>query len=167
MVATRALLFILLLTTTYSQTRMAPRPGRFDAGIEQQLANDLRGKQEYQDISFGVEDGVVTLAGNVRLHSERLALETRVRSLKHVAAVRSFVLLEPPTVADDILSGQLVAALRRADLEDLRVTAHEGKVEIAGDVTDRRQWSRVVNLVWSTPGVREADFRLRLMNSSN
>jgi osmotically-inducible protein OsmY len=145
-----------------TQTRTAPKPGRFDARIEQRLAKELHGKAEFERVRFAVEDGVVTLAGKVRLHSERVNVENSARSLEHVFAVRNFIVLDPPVVADNLLFGRLRTALRDAKLEHLHIEAHEGRVELSGDVYNRQEWSRAVNLVWNTPGVREAEFQLRI-----
>ena len=150
-----------------AQERNTPRPGRFDAVIEQDVAKYLDGKPEFANIHFGVDDSVVTLTGSVRLHSERLRLENRVRDTKHVSALRSFVRLEPVPVADDLLSGSIRSALRNANLDHLQVIVHEGRVELSGEVQDRREWSRAVNLVWETPGEREAEFRIRVRGNEH
>jgi osmotically-inducible protein OsmY len=156
------LLLCMATVVAQTQTRTAPKPGRFDARIEQRLAKELHGKAEFGRVRFGVEDGVVTLAGKVRLHSERMNVENRARSLEHVSAVRNFIVLDPPVVSDDLLFDRLRTVLRDANLEHLNVKAHEGRVELSGEVYNRQQWSRAVNLVWNTLGVREAEFQLRV-----
>ncbi len=167
MLARLLVLVCTMALAVVAQERHTPRPGRFDPAIEQTVAQYLDGKAEFEHIHFGVDDSVVTITGSVRLHSERLRLESQVRGMRHVIAVRSFVLLDPVPVSDDLLSGRIRSALRGANLDHLQVVAHEGRVELAGDVQDRQQWSRAVNLVWETPGVREAEFRIRVRGNEH
>ena len=145
------------------QPRAAAKLGRYDAQIDQQIAKLLTGKKQFANVRYGVEDAVVTLEGKVELHSQRTALENSVRNIKHVADLRSYVVLDPTPVPDEQLFGRVRSALQNANLAQLTVKAHEGRVLVSGDVQSRRDWSRAVNLVWDTPGVKEAEFDIRVL----
>jgi osmotically-inducible protein OsmY len=155
--------FVLVAVGLVAQQTRETRGGRYDAQIEQQVSKRIDGKKQYRNVRFGVDDGVVTLEGNVELHSQRTALENDVRKMGNVEGVRSFIVLNPTPVADEVLFGRIRNVLRDANLEQLKVQAHEGRVVVEGDVQNRRQWSRVVNAVWDTPGVKEAEFNIRIL----
>lgn len=146
-----------------AQQPRAAKPGRYDAQIEQQIAKLITGNKQFANVRYGVEDAIVTLEGKVELHSQRMSLEDRVRHIKDVAGVRSYIVLDPIPVPDEQLFGRLRSALQKANLSQLTVKAHEGRVLVSGDVQSRRDWSRAINLVWDTPGVKEAEFDVRVL----
>jgi osmotically-inducible protein OsmY len=158
-----ALAVILASFVVAAQQPRAASLGRFDAQIEQDVARLLEGKKQFANVRYGVEDAIVTLEGKVELHSERTGLENRVRGMKHVAGVRSYLVLDPVPVPDEQLFGRVRTALQNANLGQLSVKAHQGRVVVSGDVQNRRQWSRAVNLVWDTAGVKEAEFEIRVL----
>ena len=145
-----------------AQQPRTAKPGRHDVQIENEVQKRLEGKKEFAHVRFGVEDAVVTLEGRVGLHSQRIALENSVRQIKNVTGIRSFLVLDPTPVPDERLFGRVRSALQNANLGQLTVHAHEGRVVVSGDVQSRREWSRAVNLVWDTPGVKEAEFEIRV-----
>jgi osmotically-inducible protein OsmY len=158
-----AMAMILASLVLTAQQPRAARAGRFDAQIEQDVAKLLEGNKQFANVRYGVEDAIVTLEGKVELHSQRTALENQVRGIKHVAGVRSYLVLDPTPVPDEQLFGRVRSALQNANLGQLTVKAHEGRVVVSGDVQNRRQWSRAVNLVWDTAGVKEAEFQIRVL----
>jgi osmotically-inducible protein OsmY len=147
----------------FAQQPRGAQPGRYDGQIEQQVAKLIDGKKQFANVRYGVEDAIVTLQGKVELHSERMSLENRVRKIKNVADVRSYIVLDPTPVPDEQLYGRLRNALQNANLSQLNVKVHEGSVVVSGELQSRREWSRAINLVWDTPGVKEAEFDVRVL----
>ena len=77
-----------------------PRPTRYDREIQRQVAQDLQKKDELRGISADVEEGIVTLSGEVNLYIEKVNAEKRVRKVKNVDGVRNHIEVEGEEIPD-------------------------------------------------------------------
>ncbi len=135
----------------------------YSAEIEKDVARLLNGNQGYKQVTFRVEDEIVTLAGKVPLWSNRTDLEWSVRRLKHVRSVRNELVLDPPAVPDEVLRGRMKRALTERGFAHVKFQAHEGRVVLTGATRTRSQWTRIQDVAWSVEGVREVVNRIRVM----
>lgn len=150
-----ALVLSVLLTVVYA----SPHRSRRDAEIKQTVERFLAAKPEYANVTCYVDDAIVTLTGHVRLLTERRALEHSVKGMKQVARLEDKVILMPANVPDEKLLGAVRERLEASGFGHLTFRAHEGWVELAGSVKSQEERARVMDMIWGTPGVKEADFQ--------
>src|SRR3954453_14693662 len=81
---------------------------RNDGQIQQNVTSLLQGKQEFKNVNSNVEDGIVTLTGNVDLYQKKGDVEKKVRKTKDVKGVRNLV-----QVAGTVSDQQLQATLNK------------------------------------------------------
>ena len=63
---------------------------RFDPAIQFKVSQ-LISKKEFRDVRAAVEDGIVTLTGEVDLYRQKLDAAKKVRKLAHVQGVRNLI----------------------------------------------------------------------------
>ena len=111
-----------------------------------------------------IEDGWVTLSGDVRWGFERDAAEAAVRCLFGVQGVTNRLDVRSPIEAGGVQASIEAALARDAELDshDIRVTTYGGCVNLAGTVGswDEREEARAA--AWGTPGVTEVQNDLRV-----
>lgn len=130
--------------------------------IGRNVAKLLAAHREYRNVTFSVEDEIVTVSGKVPTWTNRTDLEWSLRRIQHVRSVRNDVILDPPAVSDEVLRARVKKALTAAGFADVRFQAHEGLVILTGSVRTRLQWARVRDLAWSVEGVREVITRVNV-----
>jgi osmotically-inducible protein OsmY len=146
-----------------SAAQAQARGGRHDDEIRKAVAHLLASKSECKNVKAVVDDGVVTLTGNVELDSERRTVVTRIRRLPHVEGVDNQIVLSPPAPLDDVLYSRINSRLRNAGYDQVTVHVHEGSVILQGGVRTERDRHSVVQLAWATDGVKEVEAKLSVM----
>jgi osmotically-inducible protein OsmY len=131
------------------------RGGRYDAEIRARVAELLKAKSEYKNVTAKIEDSVVELTGSVELDSTRRALISRVRGIPHVERAESNIVLAPPAVADEALYGRVERALAAAGFGEVKIRVHEGAVRLEGTVRNAKERQRAILVVRQTDGVKE------------
>jgi hyperosmotically inducible periplasmic protein len=139
------------------------RGGRYDDDIRKAVAHLLASKSECKNVKAVVDGSVVTLTGTVELDSERLTVVARVRRIPHVEDVDNQILLAPPAPLDNVLYGRVSRRLRDAGYDQVSVRVHEGAVILQGSVRTERDRHSVMQLAWSTKGVKEVEAKLSVM----
>ena len=112
-----------------------------------------------------VENGWITLSGNVDWNYERTAAEDDVRKLSGVVGVSNEIKIRPNIDATDIRTKIESALKRHAEIEAdaIRITVQNGnKVILEGSVDNWDERHKVENAAWSTPGVASVDDRLTI-----
>ena len=130
--------------------------------IGRRVAKLLAAHREYQNVTFQVEDEVVTVSGRVPTWSNRNDLAWSVRRIEHVRSVRNEVVLDPPAISDEVLRGRVKRALNAAGFGEIRFQAHEGMVILTGTVRKRQESTRVQDVAVSVEGVREVINRINV-----
>lgn len=111
-----------------------------------------------------VQDGWVSLNGEVAWQYQRIGAENAIRRLSGVAGVINAITVKPHVQASDVKQ-KIEAALRRnAEIEAsrVRVSAQGGKVLLDGYVHDWQERRVVENAAWSVPGVTGVEDRMTI-----
>jgi osmotically-inducible protein OsmY len=111
-----------------------------------------------------VQDGWVTLTGDVSWYYERVAAEDDIRKLSGVVGVTNNIKIKPHVDVSDIKAKIESALKRHAEVEAnaIRVTVQDDKVVLEGRVGNRDERYKVETAAWSTPGVASVDDRLTI-----
>src|SRR5437870_12456027 len=120
-------------------------------------SSDLK---EFRNVQAAVEDGIVTLTGNVDLYQHKLDAAKKIRKLANVQGVRNLI-----AVNGNVSDAQLTAALDRKLYYDRRaqdnvfnyVTAYaeNGVVTLSGETRNEFDRDSALSLVHNTAGVKD------------
>lgn len=116
-------------------------------------------------IHVRVQNGFVTLSGQLDWNFQRKAAEADIRKLTGVAGVINEITLKPAIQAVDIKQRITDALKRHAESEarNIKVDVRDGDtVSLEGEVDNWDERQAVVNAAWSAPGVRSVEDRLRI-----
>jgi osmotically-inducible protein OsmY len=111
-----------------------------------------------------VQDGFVTLNGQVDWNYQRAAAEVEVRRLSGVLGVVNNITLKPQLQITDIKRKIEDSLKRSAEVEakKISISVKEGVVGLDGNVHDWQERAAVERAVWSVAGVRQVEDRLRV-----
>jgi osmotically-inducible protein OsmY len=163
----RSLLLVGLLCAVALAAVASPQRSKRDTELLQKVQEFLRSKAEYAHVKCEVDDAVVTLSGDVKLLSERRALVHSVKRIQNVSRVDDRVILLPANLSDQRLSAAVRERLESAGLSHLKFKAHEGWVQVEGQVHNEQERQRLMDMIRGLPGVKEADFQKLRAVSSN
>ncbi len=110
-------------------------------------------------VQVKVQDGWVTLTGQVDWHYQREAAEDNVRKLSGVMGLSNLITIKPRVQAGDLKS-RIEDALKRNALSEanaIRIEAVDGKVKLQGRVQSWHEHDLVETAVWAAPGVRDVE----------
>jgi osmotically-inducible protein OsmY len=108
-------------------------------------------------VTAKVQNGAVTLAGQVKWNFERNAAEKAVRYLTGVAAVHNEITLRPETSAPEVKEKIKSALQRQAtkDSDSIHVDTSGSKVTLTGNASSWQSIADASNAAWAAPGVTE------------
>ena len=112
-----------------------------------------------------VENGQVTVSGDVEWRYKRDAAEQDVRRLMGVVGMVNRIEVKPTTTAEGI-GDDITHALHRSyffDPKTISVTAVDGRVELTGTVKSWNDWEVAAATAWGAPGVRAVDNRITII----
>ncbi|HSK79017.1 MAG TPA: BON domain-containing protein [Thermoanaerobaculia bacterium] len=139
------------------EVRIPSATRRTDADIARAALNALQWHIEVPDerIQVKVEDGWVTLDGDVDWNFQRDAAMDAVRDLIGVRGVTSLINVKPKVKVREIKAEIGEAFKRHAELDAHRITvdATDGKVTLSGKVHSWMERDEAARIAWAAPGV--------------
>ena len=107
-------------------------------------------------VAVMVEDGHITLSGDVEWAYVRTAAESSVRGLLGVKGVSNLIRIRPQIKPGDVKVKIEAALQRRAHLDAraISVEVDKGTVTLVGTVDSLAERVTVENAVWNAPGVQ-------------
>ena len=150
-------LFIFTVLALLSPIVLAgSRSGRFDQEVQAQVQRILGEEKAFANVSASVDDGIVILRGGVAVIGDRTRLEYKVRTVEHVAGVRSELAITT-FVADDQLYNRILGELATPRFAGLPLQVRNGVVTIEGTVSTLSDHADAIYILENTPGVKGID----------
>ena len=130
---------------------------RTDNEIAREVLDSLKSNWEvpYQRIKVKVEDGWVTLEGDVEWNFQKEAIKNAVRNLEGVKVLTNDIRVQPKTI-DEIEEGTIEQALQRnwsMANQDISVSILNNNVTLNGTVNSYFQKEEAERIAWKAPGV--------------
>jgi osmotically-inducible protein OsmY len=151
----------LALLVLLSMTAMAAT-GRYDQQIQQAVSQKIQHAKQLQSVDSSVEDGIVTLTGNVSLYQDKLDAAKKVKKVANVTGVRNDIAVAGETVPDSQLQQKLAKKLAydRVGYYDntfnyLALNVKDGVVTLSGDTVWDVPKDSAFAIVARTPGVKD------------
>ena len=140
------------------KVRLADGAVRTDTDIAHAATAALRWNADVPDtlITVKVEDGWVTLHGDVAWQFEKTAAERSIQHLIGVKGVINRINVMPPMVSGAEVQRQIADALKRSatvDANRISVDATGNKVTLRGTVRSWTERSDAESAAWAAPGV--------------
>lgn len=111
-----------------------------------------------------VQDGWITLSGEVEWYFQRQGAEAAVRKLSGVAGVINLIAVKPRIEAKDVKHRIENALLRNAELEagQIHVEVSGGRVKLEGKVKAWHERDVAKRAAWAVPGVTAVEDHLAI-----
>jgi len=140
----------------------ATSPAQNDTSIQSKATGQLEKSKQFRNVQASVEDGVVTLTGQVELYQQKLDAAKKVGKISKVQAVRNQIEVDGKEVPDADLTAQLDRKLYYDRMgydiafNYLTVSVDHGVATINGEVRTGYDRDSALALVNNTPGVKDA-----------
>lgn len=167
-ILTFALLAGVLTGGAVAQTSGA---GRYDVAVQQNVTQRLQDKKEFRNVQASVDDGIVTLTGNVDLYQQKLDAAKNIRKADHVQGVRNLIV-----VSTNVPDEQIVAKLQRKLYYDrigydnrfnyVAASVQDGVATLSGDTRTDVSRDSALYLASTMPGVKEVVDNIAVLPAS-
>jgi osmotically-inducible protein OsmY len=139
------------------QIGVSPSFRKTDTEIAESVLNALKWHSAVPDekIKIKVEDGIVTLDGELEWEYQRTSAKNAVVNLMGVKNVISNLIVKPKALVSDI-KNKISAALHRAatiDAEKISIDVSGNKVILRGQVRSYAEKEDAEDAAWSAPGI--------------
>ncbi len=153
----KAIAAFLLAAVLAVPAAFAQNDGQIQAAAQKALS-----ASRFKDVQVSVQNGVVTLSGNVDLVATRLNAEMKVRHVKGIGAIRDDIQVNGPEIADPQLQVKLQKAIAYGLLgyvpvafQAISVQVHDGVVSLGGHAAGPVAASDALAIVENTRGVKD------------
>ena len=116
-------------------------------------------------VTVTVNNGWLTLKGNLEWQYQKDAAGRALRDLTGVKGVSNCIVLQTPVKTGDI-AAKIAAAFKRSaeiDARRINVTAQDGKVTLTGNVQSWAERQEAERAAWAAPGVRQVEDRISVV----
>ena len=145
---------------------------RYDGDIQSRVSQELTKKQQFRNLQATVEDGIVTLTGNVDVYQQKLDAAKKVKKMAKVQGVRNLIEVGT-TVPDDKLAATLDRKLYydRMGYDNVfnyvTVSVNDGVATLIGEVRSPVSRNSAFSIASSVPGVKEVVDNIKVSPASN
>lgn len=148
------------------EVRLSSFGTRNDTEIAQAVMNALKWHSAVQEdkIKVKVENGWVTLEGEVEWEFQKSAARTMVENLTGVVGIINNIKIQPSVVATDV-KRKINAAFHRSatvDSEKINLEVAGSKVILKGKVRSYAEKKDAENAAWLAPGVDRVENKLEI-----
>lgn len=148
------------------QIGVSPVYNKTDTEIAAAILNALKWHTGVQDerIKIKVENGYVTLDGEVDWEYQRNNAKVAIQNLAGVRGVYNLITLKPRTSPSDVENRIMSAFKRNAATDAEKITAEVigNKVILHGIVRSLAEKEDAVNAAWYAPGISSVESRLQI-----
>lgn len=148
------------------QIGVSPTYNKTDAEIAAAILNALKWHTGVQDekIKIKVENGFVTLDGEVDWEYQRNNAKVAIQNLSGVRGVYNLITLKTRTSPSDVENRIMAAFKRNAATDADKITAEVigNKVILHGIVRSLAEKDDAVNAAWYAPGISSVESRLQI-----
>ncbi|MCQ6959158.1 BON domain-containing protein [Mucilaginibacter aquariorum] len=146
------------------QIGVSPAYRKTDAEIAEAVLNALKWHSVVPDdkIQVKVEDGVVTLEGQLEWEYQRTSARAAIQHLAGVRLVANLITIKPRTSPFE-LEQKISAAFHRSatiDSGKVHVSVTGDKVTLTGKVRSSSESDDAENVAWAAPGVFQVENKL-------
>ncbi len=134
---------------------------RYDNSIQAGVSQRLAARKQFNGVQASVEDGIVTLTGNVDLYQEKLDAAKMARKVANVQGVRNLIEVAGGNVGDAELAAQLDRRLYydRMGYDNqfnfITASVSNGVATLSGEARIAYDRDSALSLVANTPGVKD------------
>jgi hyperosmotically inducible periplasmic protein len=147
--------------------------GKYDQQIQNSMQKWLKDHgSKYGNVQTSVQDGIVTLSGEVPVLIDKLDADRHAHGIDHVQAVRNELQVKGG-VPDQQLQSDLAKRLRYDRIgygiafNSLTLDVRDGMVTVGGSVHDYPSRDSALAVVETTPGVRGVVDNIQVQPTSN
>jgi hyperosmotically inducible periplasmic protein len=140
----------------------ATSPAQNDTSIQLKATQQLEKSKQFRQVQASVEDGIVTLTGQVEVYQQKLDAAKKIGKIGKVQGVRNQIEVDGKDVPDTELTAQLDRKLYYDRMgydiafNYLTVSVEHGAATIRGEVRTGYDRDSALALVNNTPGVKTA-----------
>jgi osmotically-inducible protein OsmY len=148
------------------EVRLPGLSRRTDAEIAQAALNAMEWDVwvPNKDVQVIVENGLISLEGQVERQYQKTAAERAVRHLMGVKGVVNKITVKPKVKSTEV-KAKIAAALKRnaeIDAQRIRVEASNGSVILRGEVRSWFEREEAERAAWAAPGVSEVEDHIQI-----
>jgi len=148
------------------QVGVSPLFKRTDTEIAEAVVNALKWHTTVQEdrLKIKVENGVVTLEGEVDWNFQREAARDSVNNLAGVRQINNFITVKPKVTATDVKQKITQALQRHALIDAGKITVEilGNKIILRGTVRSIAERDDAEHAAWSAPGVAIVENKLAI-----
>jgi osmotically-inducible protein OsmY len=148
------------------QIGVSPVYRKTDAEIAEAVVNALKWHSAVPDdkIKVKVDDGNVTLEGEVEWEYQRISAKTAIQNLSGVRSVINLMTIKPKLNAFELEQKIMTAFKRNATVDALKVNVSTigSKVILTGKVRSFAESEDAEDVAWAAPGVYQVENNLNI-----